>query len=247
MFQFNRDQYDFFDGIIAGDGCISKTKRLKNYKISTNFRYKEFAQYIVDELKLNVKVYKVIKPDIRTKKGYTIAYTFSSRHNILYTKERHRWYPNGIKIIPEDFRFSPVSMNILYLCDGTRASYGSCRKAIELCTQSFKKENLENTIVKYLNEINIECWVNNAGKVYVPARNVKLFLDYIGNCPVKCYKHKWDVGRLSEKYRQLNYDQLYELYVLKNLSSRKVGKILGCSKRKVLKYLKIYNIETKSR
>jgi hypothetical protein len=129
-----------------------------------------------------------------------------------------------------------------YLGDGTRTTGGGGRRAIELCTQSFKKENLENTVIRFLNSISIDCWVNNAGKVYIPNSQAPKFLQYIGECPIKCYEHKWDLGKLKSTFVPPDKDVLYDMYINKKMSSIEISKELNMIKRTVLSYLRKYGI-----
>lgn len=187
---FSKEQYEFFDGLIASDGCL--TSKLKNNALlSCSLKYYEFAKYISDVLKIGrVKEHWV--KDIRFKKGGSQVFSIRSCNNILFTEERKRWYPNNKKCIPNDFKFSPISLNIWYLSDGTRSSFAKSRRCgLVLCTNAFDKNNIENTIIKFLNNIKIDCWIDKNNQVYIPRSNAKNFLDYIGNCPIECYKYKW--------------------------------------------------------
>lgn len=192
--EFTKEQYEFFDGLIASDGHLSRTNGRKNSAINCKFKYKMFAQYINKYLNLHYNIKKCIHKSGRYKSGQCISYNLGSQNNILFTQERSRWYLNGNKAIPRDFRFSPVSMNILYLCDGTK--HGNI---ITLCTQGLQKDNLENTIVKGLKDIDINSRIDRYGQIVIDKINTIKFLNYIGECPIGCYKHKWFVGK-SKRY-----------------------------------------------
>ena len=158
----------------------------KNAKISCGFKHKEFAVYINDFLDLGGNVHKKIHVSDRYKTGQCVQFGLMSKNNILFTNERQRWYPNGKKIIPEDFRFSPVSMNIVYLSDGHLDKYH-----IILSTQSFDRESIERLLIEKLREIKIECWITKNNEIYIASKSVADFLNYIGPCPVECYRYKW--------------------------------------------------------
>ena len=116
---FSKEQYEFFDGFILSDGSLSgglkSDGRFRNYYISAAFRHKEFAEYILLSLGLKNNVHRKVHKSNRYKGGRCVQYGITSEANTLFTSEKKRWYPNGTKIIPKDFRFSPISMNIAYL------------------------------------------------------------------------------------------------------------------------------------
>jgi len=191
---FSKDQYDFFDGLMAGDGSICRRRTIKNRKtigndfLSCGFKHEEFAEYIINKLKLNKKSKEYIHKSARYKTGECRQFKFLSENNILFTEERNRWYPQGYKILPNDFRFSPISMNILYLGDG----FLSKGRRIYIATQSFNKENLK-IITNKLDEMHIQNHITKDGQIYI--KDAESFLEYIGKCPVKCYEYKWNIQK----------------------------------------------------
>lgn len=191
--EFTKKQFEFFDGFMASDGSLSFNGKGSNARITTSLKYYEFANYMSNILNLNItKDYW--SSDGRFKNGGSYISYLRSENNIFFTKERKRWYPYGRKIIPSDFRFSSTAMNIWYLGDGTRTSFAKSRRCgIVLCTDAYAKENLDDTLIKFLNSISIDAWTNKNNQTYIPRDSVKKFLDYIGKCPVECYKYKWEV------------------------------------------------------
>lgn len=188
---FTKEQYDFFDGLMASDGSLvigMSEGRVRNAKISCGFKYRRFAEYIDRYLDLDGNIHKKVHKSTRYKKGYCVQYGLMSKNNTVFTEEHRRWYPSGKKIIPNDFRFSPISMNIMYLGDG---HLDKTNKYIVLSTQSFDKNNIERTIIKGLIGVGIECHVTPANTVLIPKYYVPDFLDYIGKCPIDCYSYKW--------------------------------------------------------
>lgn len=184
--RLNRIQYEFFDGLMISDGSLVIQGK-RNAFVSCRFKYKEFAQYIVDVIGFNCVVKRNVCNDLRIRGGKTTSYYFSSGNNELFTEERYRWYKDK-KIIPNDFRFSSNSMKMLYLGDGCRGKNG-----IYLCTDSFDKILLETALIKHLCSVGIECHVCKDNRIYVTKKSVRDFLDFIGPCPVECYKYKWKI------------------------------------------------------
>jgi hypothetical protein len=195
--QFNSEQFEFFDGLMLSDGSLTRKivsygNGLSNAKISCAFKYEEFAKYINNFLGLNGNIHKKIHRSIRYKIGQCIQYGLFSSDNIFFTKERNRWYPNGKKEIPEDFRFSPISMNIAYLGDGHLIGE---KGGIILSTQSFARDKTEAILIKSLSNIDIKCWITKSNEIRISRLSTIDFLSFIGNCPVECYKYKWNCNR----------------------------------------------------
>jgi hypothetical protein len=76
-------------------------------------------------------------------------------------------------------------------------------------------------------------WINfNNKRIYIKRIYVKQFLDYIGDCPVESYKHKWKVKQLKnckideggpDEYIHL-YDAILNAYNSKEPSSNLIHK-----------------------
>jgi hypothetical protein len=193
--ELTKQQYDFFDGLIVSDGSIYASNsdgRNRNAAISCGFKYKEFADYINAYLCLNGNVHKKIHKSDRYKSGQCVQYGLMSPNNVLFTKERNRWYPNGTKIIPNDFRFSPVSMNIMYLCDGYLIKNSKSYRSVRICTQSFDNDNI-NIIISNLYDVGIDAHITPDNLIMMNTKNSIRFIEYIGPCPVECYKYKWAI------------------------------------------------------
>lgn len=189
--RMTKEQLEFFDGLMASDGSICRRKSVKSRKtkgndfLSCGFSHKEFAEYIVNKLDLGVSVKPYIHYSNRYIKGKCLQYKFLSKSNIFFTKQRDRWYPNGVKIIPKDFRFSPTSINILYLSDGFRRSKDG---RVYLCTNSFDSDDL-CFLVDKLKSAGIKSKITSKNEINI--LNVDSFFNYTGSCPVSCYNYKW--------------------------------------------------------
>ena len=178
---FTENQKDFLDGFVLSDGHINGNHyrgKNRSASLSAGLKYKEFTEYIVNFLNLDT--------NISICDG---GYRFSCADSV-FNKDRVRWYPEGTKVIPADFRFSPISMNIVYLSDG-----GTNNGAILLHLCDFNEDMLEIITTK-LNEIGISSWIrkpkNDYLRVYISAKSSVDFLEFIGECPVACYKYKWE-------------------------------------------------------
>ena len=188
-------QYEFLDGLMLSDGSICRRNSLKGRKTQGNdflscaFKHKEFADYINNFLSLGSEVRLKNHISDRYKSGNCFQYSLLSKPNVFFTKERDRWYPDGKKVIPADFRFTPTSMNIAYLGDGYIKRDA---KQVRLCTNAFNIEVINNLIKQFL-DIGIIAKISGRNEIYMNYDNSIKFLQYIGDCPVECYKYKWNI------------------------------------------------------
>ena len=193
-----QQQFEFFDGLMLSDGSICRRKTTNgrvsrgNDFLSCAFKHKEFAEYIKKQLNLKPKVHKKIHHSNRYKSGKCEQYGILSSANIFFTKERDRWYPDGIKIIPNNCRLTPVSLNIMYLGDGYICK-NKHNNNINIATLSFTKQDI-GLIIEYFKGIGIKATVNHINEIRISVYSSQDFLDYIGPCSVKCYKYKWDLN-----------------------------------------------------
>ena len=100
-------------------------------------------------------------------------------------------------MLPQDFVVTPTSLNILYLCDGKLHK----SDAISLCVESFDKNTIENILIDQISKIGINCWIDKRNRVYVSSSHKDKFLNFIGSCPINCYKHKWDRSFCTTEHR----------------------------------------------
>lgn len=192
---------EIFNGHMLGDGNLEKkvTKRQ-----NTSFRLdSKYLNYI----KENRKKFKILNPKISKriigKRTYFNLRTKSKISPSLYKK----WYPNGKKMIPYDIRLTPLTCLYWYLDDGgLRKSY------IRFCTNGFKEQNIKRIILPQLeqilnckkSEIKIYKFKSNnyTPEIYIPRKFGKIFLNYIGKCPIKEFEYKWNLKPYKQKGRK---------------------------------------------
>lgn len=197
---------DILDGHLLGDGSVFKTgydcNRNAVFVISS--KHEEYLQWIIDNTQ-TFKVCRVTVNDIwdkRTQKFYHRCLLKSHSHAQL-TQRRELWYPQGKKIVPSNLVITPRLLLRWYMDDGHLHSQG-----IYFNTQGFTlndTEFLRDKLVECLGikvTIQIHSRSKNLYRLFIPIRgtkqgvastnnNVTKFFNIIGNCPVKCFKHKW--------------------------------------------------------
>lgn len=199
----------FLDGELLGDGSLSMGRS----KSSAYFKYgtskKEYLIWLMDILRefgLNFlgenKIY--IQHRKKDEKIYKCFHAFSKSYRDLLTLYK-RWYPEGKKIVPSDIELMPITIRQWYIGDGCLVRERKKGKflKVKLYSLGFGLE-YNKLLQEKLKEIGISSKIykahfKNYNKDYyyqiVSCRkNVKIFFDYIGECPTELknvYGYKW--------------------------------------------------------
>jgi len=243
---------EVLEGCLLGDGCLHLAPRCKTPYFSYTSKYKEAVQFVYNQFhNFNYVIKHVSYFDKRTQKEYS-RYYFNTKVNYEYTKIYSEWYENGKKTkIPKNLILTPANCLFLYLGDGyIDKKYSS----LGIATNCFKEQELVNIISPQLSELEPKIYVDkkkNQPIIIIPRKHSEKFLKYIGNCPVECYKYRWNYREYkSLKYKNntvkhLTQDEIIEICELynKSFSIYKISKTIGCDHSLVryhLKKIKIY-------
>ena len=190
----SKEAKEWIDGELLGDGCLQSQRRY-----SANFhygsKYPEYIQYISDTLnsfgieqagKIRERYYKNMN-------CYTYNYKSRCYEELLSIKKR--WYPEGRKIVPKDIKLTPLTLRQFYIGDGSLICPKDSKPYIVLHTCGFIVFDV-NWLVNELNRLGFKTtrW-NASNTIHISTYSTKDFLDYIGNCPVRCYSYKWNYQR----------------------------------------------------
>lgn len=143
-----------FDGLMLSDGHLKPITDKTNSVLTFCLKHKEFAQCIVDSLPFfswsSIKTRNIF--DKRTSKTYCQV-NLRSHTNEFFTKERKRWYPDGIKIVPKDIKLNREVLLWWYLGDGSLTKYRaeSYRNRPLQYMNDFRKKNKVREL-KYINK-----------------------------------------------------------------------------------------------
>lgn len=186
--KYSKEQQNIFDGIMLSDGTISKDSNL--FSVTQKTDREQYLNYICKLLNIEENRIKrlVRKPDKRTGKCYKTSY-LRTLSDYKYILERKRWYLNGKKIVPRDINLSRELLLQWFLGDGSAGIYKRST-ILCLCTNSFTKEDNEFLVSK-LKEININSKINSQNMICVKKDSYKTFYNYIGECPIDCFRYKW--------------------------------------------------------
>lgn len=184
-------QKEILDGAMLGDGSFFKGKRAKNAYLSYTSNKLDHVDYIFQHFKefcgyAQVKMKEIF--DKRTQKTYT-RYYFTSKSFSFFTELHDRWYKPK-KIVPDNIILTPTTKLVWYIGDGCLRKDGR----IVLCTNCFSEESIREILLPQL--INYTPTIGYSRKepmIIIPRNKSRLFLNDIGECPVRSYSYKWDI------------------------------------------------------
>lgn len=188
-FDLTEYQLEVIYGCLLSDGCITKTKRAKNYYFTHCSIHEIYSDFLMKEIK--IPLHKSSKKEnfqsiegrwFFCKKSFAIR----SPNSPTFTKLRAIWYKKR-KIIPKNIEITPVVLLHWYLGDGTLKT----NAGIILCTDAFFK-NDNKLLIQKLNNLGFCASLNSRNRIFIPNKRVLEFLKYIGPPPVKCFAYKWD-------------------------------------------------------
>ena len=198
------------DGLVLSDASITPRGQ-----VAATLQHEEFRDYWNSLLSPYNPSTLICYPN----KGEKPYFRFCTKTHADFQQQRKRWYPNGIKKIPEDVKLTPLSVLLWYLGDGyLDTKWGN----IFLYTNSFDVMDVKR-VVELLQTKNIRCkfsWARNQGTykrdypvIYISSKNTPSFFEFIGvQSPVKCYDYKFDVPKwFSGAVRISHISKLYSI------------------------------------
>ena len=256
------EQKNIIIGALLGDGGIYSGKRCKNSYFSYISSQKEHVDYIYSFIKEFMTERYINGPvktetfDKRTNKTY-ISYSIRTENNICFEKIRNEWYKDK-KVIPENLVLNPLICKIWYLGDGgiLKTKNQVASNYIKLSTDGFDPKYVIN-IIKELNTFDAKIQHRNKEKtqsaILIPRYKIKDFLKYIGECPIECYKYKWNYIPCKSDKIELNgvsHIQIYEKDIIQDYKNGNkisfLSKKYKCDQALIRYYLKKNNVEITS-
>jgi len=211
----------FIDGILLGDASIPKrTNGVPPRLLNQACKHREYLEYISKRLSnsdilCSPVLSRWINDERCKNEGYDQSF-LQTRHYKTFELFRERWYKEGKKVLPKDFKLSKDLLLQSYLCDG------NFYREIRLCLDAFDKGSilfLKQLIEKELKIIpRIVKMKNNQFELAIKKSDTSKFLEYIGECPVECYKYKWKNNESEEARKRKNLNARLSYY------RRKMGK-----------------------
>lgn len=194
QFTLNLDDYfkEMIIGWILGDGGL----RLPKHGINPSFTYAdkhlEYINYVkefLDSYNIESKIYLN-----KTTKCYqltSLAYPeFLEFYNLFYGYKGTKSNGQKRKILP-NITLTPVILKNWYIGDGCSCVYTS---NCDLHRGMIENEHQNKFIISQLSKIcgGCKCYAHKTSfTYYFNNTELKNLLNYIGDCPIECYKYKW--------------------------------------------------------
>ena len=178
---------DFINGELLGDGCV-----VSYSKSSAQFNYSSKYEEYLNWLSIQLNKYG-IKQSGKIHKCYTkwgLAYQYQSCSYKPLQILRKKWYPNGKKIIPKDIKLTGLSCRQWYIGDGSLEHNKRGKDGIRLATNGFRKRDVL-FFINLMGKKGIKAKRLKSNVIRISTISTKDFLQFIGDCPISCYKYKW--------------------------------------------------------
>ena len=187
----SQEAIEWINGELLGDGCL-QSRSPYSASFTYTSKYLEYINYISNTLK-SFGIEQSGKIAKYHDKRYNVYfYCYCSRSYAELLPIRKQWYPKGIKIIPKDIELTFLICRQWYLGDGNLHHEKKGRPCNILNTCGFSVSGV-NWLVKQLIKLGFKATRRpGCNTIRISAYSTKVFLDYIGNSPVKCYNYKFE-------------------------------------------------------
>ena len=204
--KMNNNIKDLIFGELLGDGSLisNKTRTQASFRESFGYNKLEWAQwmfnwFVENKIPLNKKIY-MRKP---CGKSPNVSFSFSSKFIQEFSHIHKQWYNVNenynnkeistwnnrkyIKKVPQNLKLNLKILLHWYIGDGTRCSNGCV-----LHTECFSKEEINFLIFRLKKDLGILSNHMKKNTIYITAKSTRNMLEMM-QCPVDCYKYKWNV------------------------------------------------------
>ena len=181
----------WIDGELLGDGNLCSQSYLSAH-FQYSSKYLEYIHYVADTLsEFGINGGKIYT---RTRVK-SVEYSYTSLHYVELLDVWIDWYIHGKKEVPKDLRLTPVVCRQWYIGDGclVNPKRTSVRSYIVLATYGFIVTDVLFLMTELRHLGILATYQQCDNTLRIPADFVKDFLNYIGQCPVKCYQYKWSI------------------------------------------------------
>ena len=182
---------DWLCGELLGDGCLYSHHAL-SAKFKYTSKYIEYTWYVSRTLHSFgiVQAGKIY----RNSNGFGTTYMYQSLSYLELRMLYDAWYPNGKKVVPKGLMLPSITCRQWYIGDGSLQHRQDGRPSITLCSDCFPISSV-NWLVSQLIALGFDTTRQpNSNRVHISSTSTEAFLKYIGECPVECYRYKWDLG-----------------------------------------------------
>jgi len=185
----SQENIEWINGELLGDGSLVSSSSY-SARVCYASKFLEYINYISIILKSfgieqSGEIYKQYH-----KKFNCYSYGYHSKMYVELLAIRRKWYPNGKKIVPRDIIITPITLRQWFIGDGYLRKRKKGRPHIILATDGFSISDIEWLVVQ-LNKLGFKA-KRVSLIIYISAHSTREFVNYIGECPAKCYQYKFD-------------------------------------------------------
>lgn len=181
---------EILDGELLGDGSLESSISSKNPCFAHSTANIHYSIFLEQELSKTGIV--VSNESMPPRNGGKSQRRIRTQHNQALRQLYVRWYPNGIKIVPEDLVLTRTKCLHWYLGDG----YVEGKNA-KFSTCGFTWDEVRR-LATMMKTIGFRASVDRHSGGYPVLRlltmDSRMFLDWIGPCPTIGYEHRWNLS-----------------------------------------------------
>ena len=181
---------EWIEGELLGDGHLGTSSYMSAW-FEYSSKYEEYIHYVSNTLR-GFGIEQVGKIRSSVSSFGTKAYRYTSRSYVELFDVWVGWYAFGRKEIPKrDLHLTPIVCRQWYIGDGSLLKPGRIMPSIRLATCGFSIADVLWLITELKHLGFLATYQQHNNSIYISAYSTQNFLEYLGECPVKCYEYKW--------------------------------------------------------
>ena len=182
----SNEAFEWINGELLGDGSLAcRASRTARFVYSS--KHFEYINYVSDTL-AQFGIMQCGKIHRERNCYHYTSLTYTDLFDVWIA-----WYVYGSKQVPKDLELTPIVCRQWYIGDGSLRTRHS-GQSIFLYTMTFPVCDVKWLIEQLKSKGFLTTRHPSTNSIHISAVSTKEFLNYIGSCPVKCYKYKWKVS-----------------------------------------------------
>ncbi len=236
-------QLELLDGLLLGDGCVA-IRRGRNSRFQYYGIHSDLVRLVHKQLDFPGRCpYQRVNPD--SAGGMHHIWGFYTSGNPVWNDLRIRWYPEGVKVVPNDLNLSVVALLFWYLGDGGLSN--SVNSRVSLSTHQFKHADVDFLIYLLKSNWGLTSAVaySDRGKprLYLNHPDSESFLKIVGPPPVHTLRYKWRIKSNGHWYRRVTPEDRAVMIKMRadGSTQHEIAEQLGLTQSTVSRRLGGYN------
>ena len=190
--ELSQKAIEWINGELLGDGSL-RSRSHCSAQFTYGTKHLEYIRYISKILNsFGIKQGGRINKHLSKFGCYSYHYRSLSYAELLPLHKE--WYPEGKKVVPKNLKLTPLTCRQWYIGDGTLQGLKKTKPDIRLASQGFTVYDVEWLVDQMVN-LGFRVTKTDNNKIHISVYSTEEFLEYIGSCPVECYKYKWNYWR----------------------------------------------------